>query len=345
MTMKSHLFDLPNELFFQIFQHLSASELIESFFNLQSTRLRSLLSSFIVHLDLSDRPDHWLNEYLPRVLPEYSVESLRCEDRQINRLVDSFSAMDLLRSMEIRNSDWTTDLLKEALDRVRQRLKQLKIIFTSTHGQGDIAQHLFQSDASIEHLIVTGRFLYFQPNELNRTDRLKSLGIELEDMQHLFLLLQHLPQLEELKVKFRSEKRVFQSHLSPSKCFSTSPPLRRVTFAGSSKYFDQFEPFFAQFGSTIEALSIHMDLMYYTIDGEHFEQILLKNMPNLSSLNLIMHSSTGHADPARILSFQSSVWQRFDPIVYWFDARAHQQTIFTLPYQSDRVSRKRERRS
>ena len=53
--------------------------------------------------------------------------------------------------------------------------------------------------------------------------------------------------------------------------------------------------------------------MFYTIDGQHFEQILLKNMPKLSSLNLIMHSTKGHADPNRILSFQSSIWQQFDP--------------------------------
>lgn len=137
-------------------------------------------------------------------------------------------------------------------------------------------------------------------------------------------------------MKFHIEKRVFQSQLLPADDFSP-PPLRHVTFTGSSKYFDQFKSFFVQFGSTIESLSIHMDLMFYNIDGEQFEQALLKNMPNLSSLNILMHSNAGHAEPSRILSFQTSVWERFDPVVYWFDTRAHQQSIFTVPYQSDRV--------
>lgn len=198
--MKSHLLDLPNELILQIFQHLSASDLIEALFRIESARLRSLLSDFLVHLDLSNRTNQWLDEYLPHLIPLYPIHSVRCEDRQISPIMHYFPHMEL-ESMEIFHSDWTTDLLKEALDSIRSRLKYLKILFTSTHGHGDIAQHLFQSDASIEHLVVSGRFLYFQKDQLNRTDRLKFLSIELEDVQRLSLLLHHLPRLEELKVK------------------------------------------------------------------------------------------------------------------------------------------------
>ena len=124
------------------------------------------------------------------------------------------------------------------------------------------------------------------------------------------------------------------SHLAdPISCVH----LRRVTFKGTTKYFDQLECFFTIFGSTIESLSIHIDLMYYTVDGQRLERSLLKNMSRLSSFDLIIHSNATCSDPMAIESFQSPAWQQFSPVVYWYDLRAHQQTIFTLPYRSDRV--------
>jgi hypothetical protein len=118
---------------------------------------------------------------------------------------------------------------------------------------------------------------------------------------------------------------------------TSSNTLRRVTFTGSTKYFDHLESFFANFGSTIEYLSINIDLIYYIIDGKRLERELLDKMPCLSSLDLIIHSTTTYCDPLEIETFQSSTWQKFNPIVYCNDLHAHEHTIFTLPYKSDRV--------
>ncbi len=104
--------------------------------------------------------------------------------------------------------------------------------------------------------------------------------------------------------------------------------LCRVTFTGSTKYFDHFEIFFATFGSTIKYLSINIDLMYYIIDGKRLERELL---------DLIIHSTATYCDPIEIETFQSLTWQKFNPIVYCNDIHAHEHTIFTLPYKSDRV--------
>jgi len=113
--------------------------------------------------------------------------------------------------------------------------------------------------------------------------------------------------------------------------------LQRVTFTGCTKYFDHLETFFATFGSTIQYLTINIDLMYYTVDGKRLEHGLLNKMPCLSSLDLIIHSTAVYCDPIDIKTFQSLIWHKFNPVVYWNDIHAHQQTIFTVPYKSDRV--------
>lgn len=137
-------------------------------------------------------------------------------------------------------------------------------------------------------------------------------------------------------MKFRSEDRMINPPSSIEQQ-STNHALRRVTFTGCTKYFDHLENFFAIFGSTIEYSSINIDLMYYIIDGKRLERELLHKMPCLSSLDLIIHSTATYCDPIDINTFQSSTWQKFNPIVYFHDSHAHEHTIFTIPYKSDRV--------
>jgi hypothetical protein len=113
--------------------------------------------------------------------------------------------------------------------------------------------------------------------------------------------------------------------------------LQHVTFTGCTKYFDHMEIFFTTFGSTIKSLTINIDLMYYIVDGKRLEYGLLNKMPYLSSLDLIIHSTAAYCDRIEIETFQTSTWQKFNPVVYWNDIHAHQHTIFTLPYKFDRV--------
>jgi len=159
--------------------------------------------------------------------------------------------------------------------------------------------------------------------------------IELEGMHKVFILIEHLPRLQELKVKFRSEDRMVQPS-SPLERVISKTTLRRVIFTGCTKYFDHLECFFATFGSTIEYLSINIDLIYYIIDEKRLERELLDKMPCLSSLDLIIHSTATYCEPIEIETFQSLTWQKFNPIVYCNDIHAHEHTIFTLPYKSDR---------
>ena len=137
-------------------------------------------------------------------------------------------------------------------------------------------------------------------------------------------------------MKFRSEDRMVQPPSSIEQAPSNNT-LRRVSFIGCTKYFSHLENFFASFGSTIEYFSIGIDLMYYIIDGKRLEREVLNQMPCLSSFDLIIHSTPTYCDPLDINTFQSSTWQKYNPLVYCHDLHAHEHTIFTLPYKSDRV--------
>lgn len=131
-------------------------------------------------------------------------------------------------------------------------------------------------------------------------------------------------------------------------CYAQSPPdrngvqacksLRTVTFTGWIKYFDHLEMFFDTFGSSIEQLSLEILLMHRIVDGTQLEHNLLDKMPRLSSLQLNISSIYVEDEPIQIETFQSFSWEQINPIVYWYDIRAQQHLLFTLPYRSERVS-------
>ncbi len=199
MMIKTQLLDLPNELFPFIFQHLTSSNLVEVFFEVQSPRIQALIQPFVSHLNISQESDQWLQTYLPNLFTEQNIVALCLQDTHIAFISKYFLSIDI-QSMHVVSSDWATDILKEGLNHLRQHLKQLSITFTYPHGKGDIASHLFQSDSQLEQLIVTGRFLYFDHNEMNTCPRLTYLSIELEGIHRVFILIEHLPNLRELKV-------------------------------------------------------------------------------------------------------------------------------------------------
>ena len=197
----TNLFSLPNELFPYIFQYLSSSQLVELLIDIQSRRLQALIHSFITNLDISQQSDQWLQHYLPRILCNSNLNAFRLQDRHIPSFHNDLSSSNT-QSIQVISSDWTTDLLKQGLDYIRQHhLKQLSIVFTCLHGKGDVANDLFRRDSQFQHLIVTGRFLYFDWNEIEQCDQLRSLSIELEGMHRVFMLIQNLPNLQELKVE------------------------------------------------------------------------------------------------------------------------------------------------
>ena len=196
---KTRLLDLPNELLLFIFQYIKSSHLVQAFSQVQSARIQALIQPFIYNLDISNETDRWMKIYLPDLFAQQTIFTLRLQDKHLD-FISKDLLNDDLQSMHILSSDWTTDLLKEEIGSLRQRLKKLSITFTYPHGKGDIANDLFQSDSELEYLNVSGRFLYFDIHDINTCIQLNYLSIELEGMYRVFMLIEHLPNLEELKV-------------------------------------------------------------------------------------------------------------------------------------------------
>jgi len=264
MTTRTQFLDLPNELFPYIFQYLKSSKLVEVFSKIPCNRIQSLIQSHIYHLDISSESYEWVETYLADLFSRQIIYAIRLQDKHINYLSKYVFQTDI-QSVHILNSDWSTDILKNGLDQLRQTIRQLTITFTYPHGKGDIANHLFRSDSRIECLNITGRFLYFDMTDIEICSKLTNLSIELEGMRRLFIILEHLPQLTDLKVKFRNEDRMVEPVISTNRLNSNSI-LNRVIFTGSTKYFEHLEIFFTYFGHSIEYLSIQLDLMYSISD-------------------------------------------------------------------------------
>jgi hypothetical protein len=96
--------------------------------------------------------------------------------------------------------------------------------------------------------------------------------------------------------------------------------LRRVTFTGETNYSDQFNKFFAAFGSTIESLTLNISINFDRLDGSDLEHNLFDKMPLLSSLDFhidwrLMTGNSNVTSTIDIQTFQSVTWQKFNPLI------------------------------
>ncbi len=112
--------------------------------------------------------------------------------------------------------------------------------------------------------------------------------------------------------------------------------LRHVTFTGETKYFHQFNKFFAAFGSTIESLTLDILINFARPNGSDLEHDLLDKMPLLSSFDFlinwrVVNRNSDVASTIDIQTFQSITWQKFNPVVYWNDIDDSSGGICSLP--------------
>ncbi|CAF1569609.1 unnamed protein product [Rotaria magnacalcarata] len=334
MASKTLLLDLPNELFPFIFQYLSAVDLLKIFADDKSHRFQTLIQPFISRLDISRESDEWVQNHLSNVLTQHEIVHLRLQSNHLT-LIEEHLSSNHIQSMEMIDFDASNDNQKQILDRFSGKLKRLSFVQPGPYEYDNLASLLFRSDSQLERLTLLSYPLYFSVDDIEPCTRLTHLSIVSEGMSPVFVLIQYLPNLQNLKVTMFSQECIVQT---PPDIKDVKPcsELRSVTFQGWIKYFDHIESFFATFGSTIEYLSMDIDCRYYVFNGKQLEHVLLDKMPCLSSLHLIIFSPLANDDSIEIETFKSFSWQKFNPIVYWHDVYAQQHMIFTLPYKSDR---------
>ncbi|CAF4635473.1 unnamed protein product, partial [Rotaria sp. Silwood2] len=96
--------------------------------------------------------------------------------------------------------------------------------------------------------------------------RLTHVSVVLEGMHPVLIL----PNIQELKIKIRSQECIVQEPPN-TKGIKSCSTFHSITFTRWIKYFDHMDMFFANFGSTIESLFLNIDLMFLTVDGKRLE--------------------------------------------------------------------------
>ena len=94
------------------------------------------------------------------------------------------------------NYDFTSEMVRE----LRQNLKKLSLVFVGYDEMSYQDIPLLQFDSQLEHLIIKNCVLRYDDTILDISTRLTYLSVELEGIHPLFLFIQHLPNLQELKV-------------------------------------------------------------------------------------------------------------------------------------------------
>jgi hypothetical protein len=216
MASQTLLLDLPNELFLFIFQYLRSIDILKAFSNIQCRRIQALIQPFIRGLNISEESDEWIQNYLPDLFLQNRIIALRIQMKHLT-IISEYLLSPTIQSIEMINWDHDFDFSSEVVRQLRQNLKKLSLTFTEL-GEIDYQDlQLFQSDSQLEHLIIKNCVLYCHDANPEICTRLTYLSVELEGMHPLFIFIQHLPNLQKLKV---NEIHLFLIDMFIYPCFS-----------------------------------------------------------------------------------------------------------------------------
>jgi hypothetical protein len=199
MASKTLLLDLPNELFPFIFEYLRSIDILKAFSNIQCYRIQALIQPFIRKLDISQETDECIKNYLPNLFLQDGIIALRIQMKHLALISEYLLLPSSIQSVEVINWDHGFNFSNEIVCRLRQNLKRLSLKFAEL---GEIFHQdipLLKSDSQLEHLIINNCVLYYSDN-LEICTRLTYLSVELQGIHPLFLFIQHLPNLQNLKV-------------------------------------------------------------------------------------------------------------------------------------------------
>jgi hypothetical protein len=199
MPSKTLLLDLPNELFPFIFQYLSSIDILNAFIDFQSHRIQCLIQPFISRLDVSQESSEWIQTYLPDIIIKHEIIALRIEMKNLAFISEHLSSTGI-QSMEVIK--WYPDFQfsEEVMSQLRRHLKKLSMITPELDESDELAHLLFRSDSQLKHLIIKDCVFCLWHDEISTCTQLTNLSVQLEGMREVFVLVEHLPNLQELQV-------------------------------------------------------------------------------------------------------------------------------------------------
>ena len=195
------LVDLPSELLFLIFQYFTSIELLAIFTRLQCVRIEELLQSFISFVDISRETRVCIDRYLPYAITQCKIVRLRLQDKQINVVSKYLSSSDV-QSMEVISLGSNDPIVEEDLFQLRGCLKELTIKILCSMERTIPAEDAFGDRRTNEVLRFSyaSRFFNQEKNSCANWPHLTHLCIDLDTIYDVFVILNHLPNLQNLKV-------------------------------------------------------------------------------------------------------------------------------------------------
>jgi len=199
MASTTSLLILPNELFPFIFQYLSSIDLLKAFSDCKSRRLQALIQPFISRLDVSQESIEWIQIHLPELFIKYDFIALRLQMKDLIFISEHLLSTHI-QSLEMIKWNFDFHIPDEVMSQLRRNLKKLLFAIPELDEDSELVNHLFQSDSQLEHLIINDCVLRFYDHEIGICTRLTHLSVELDGMRPVFILVKHLPSLQQLKV-------------------------------------------------------------------------------------------------------------------------------------------------
>lgn len=266
-----------------IFVYLSSRDLIQTFSELNSARMRSLLSNSVAHLDLVPAiPQHLRDQSIVR---DWLV-SLRLSVDQAKLFAQwhlSFPQVTSVDAVDIEdNSVLRLDLLQ-----IFPLLRSLSLIYSpddmSHDDAGCLARILFNNQGTwqqqLQSLSIHRLYLPLGYHSLSLMSNLRHLTINLRFEYQLFELCVVLPPLETCcvdvlrPVPASSDTRMNRSDLSTR--------LNELTIGGSFSSCAVLYEFILLFRSSLEKLKLKNITHADSISDEQMRRELLEQLPSL----------------------------------------------------------------
>ncbi|UJR18080.1 hypothetical protein I4U23_004980 [Adineta vaga] len=314
-TTTTQFLDLEDISLRCIFQYLSIRDRFMLFFDLHPCRIQPLLENFISFVNISNEDDEWVEKYLSKALTQRKIVGLYLKEKQIHFASRYFSLGDI-QTIHLITTYINDKVPTNKCIQLSQCLNKLVLLRDRKGENQDILTYP-----------IVGQNHIFQ----NLTD----LSIHLSKIDSIFNILQHLPNLQRLKMHLENSYSYDRNKIDIEMKRSCKM-LYDVTITGVTPYSHEFKMFFAVVGSTIQSLILNITIRKDQPFLAQFEHHVLDRMPLLSSFNFLIKWNWCDLNQIFTIDIQTSQnnnWQRFGPLVCWNDTDCSERIIYNLPYK------------
>lgn len=176
------------------FQYLTIKDRFTLFFGLPPCRIQPLLEKFISFVNIVDKDDKWIEEYIPTALRQQIIVGLRLNEKQIHLISESVSLGDIQR-IDLISTYFNDEFSTNDCISLGQSLNKLVLLFDKHERYEQIKGNPQQSEENLYN-----RYMYPIIGQNHSFENLTDLSMQLPNISRIFNILQRLPNLQILKV-------------------------------------------------------------------------------------------------------------------------------------------------